>query len=255
MNTKTRRSSLLARRRADSGGPLGAPSLLRDQVRERVKQSILTGEFSPGQFLGELWLAERLAVSRTPVREALAALQRDGLVDMAPRRGAFVRWPSPKDVEDLFDVRIGIELQALKRAFPKLSRDTLRSLLERVERQEADLERAGYKNIEQLGVEVHLTVLRAAGNRPLTALSHQLREQVYIATTLYRNLDGSVNLPRVQQVAKDHRALLSALIAGDLQGALGELEAHLVRTREMVIAALREGTSAVAAAPGVPLAR
>jgi DNA-binding GntR family transcriptional regulator len=220
---------------------LRGPRLLRDLVYAQVKEWILTGEFGSGEFLGEEALAERLGVSRTPVREALGSLQRDGLVEIVPHRGAFIRWPSPRDVEERFDIRIAIETLALRRGFPKLSQDVLRRLLDRVREQRGRIESASYQEIEELSIEVHMVVLEAAGNRRLIDLTHQLREQVYIASTLYRTPDGSVSVPRVRQVAEDHEAILLALLDRDLERAVRELEAHLVRTKDMVITAVQEG--------------
>lgn len=218
-----------------------SPRLLRHLVYDQVKEWILTGEFVPGGFLGEEALGERLGVSRTPVREALGSLQRDGLVEIVPHRGAFIRWPSPRDVEERFDIRIAIETLALRRAFPGLGEDVLKRLRDRVREQQERIERASYQEIEQLSIEVHMVVLEAAGNRRIIDLTHQLREQVYIASTLYRDPDGAVSLPRVRQVAADHEAILSALLERDLERAVRELEAHLVRIKDMVIAAVQEG--------------
>jgi DNA-binding GntR family transcriptional regulator len=214
--------------------------LLRDLAYDRIKAWVLTGEFLPEQFLGEQTLAERLGVSRSPVREALANLQRDGLVDLVAHRGAFIRWPSPGDVEERFDIRIAIETLALRRAFPKLTGEVLQPLLDRVRRQRESVATASYRDIEQLSIDVHMAVLEAAGNQRIIALTHQLREQVYIASTLYRNADGTVNVGRVRQVQDDHEAMLVALLARDLDGALRALETHLVRTKEMVIEAVQE---------------
>ncbi len=217
-----------------------APRLLRDVAYDRIKDWVLTGEFVPGQFLGEQALAERVGVSRTPVREALANLQRDGLVDLVAHRGAFIRWPSPRDVEERFDIRIAIETLALRRAFPKLTEEVVQPLLDRVRRQRESAT-ASYRDIEQLSIDVHMAVLETAGNRRIIALTHQLRQQVYIASTLYRNADGTVNAGRVRQVQDDHEAMLEALLARDLDGALRQLEAHLERTKEMVIEVVQEG--------------
>lgn len=227
-------------KRARRTSPVRGPRLLRDLVYDRVKEWIITGEFVPGEFLGEASLADRLGVSRTPVRETLGHLERDGLVQIVPHRGAFIRWPSPKDVEERFDIRIAIETLALRRAFPKLSEEVLRDLLQRVRAQRDRIEQASYQEIEQLSIQVHMAVLEAAGNRRIIDLTHQLREQVYIASTLYRNPDGSVSLPRVRQVAADHEAIITALLDRDLERAASELEAHLVRTKDMVIAAVQD---------------
>jgi DNA-binding GntR family transcriptional regulator len=244
----TRRPAKRTRRTPLARGP----RLLRDLVYDRVKDWILTGEFVPGEFLGEGALAERLGVSRTPVREALGHLERDGLVEIVAHRGAFIRWPSAKDVEERFDIRIAIETLALRRAYPKLTEDVVRGLLERVRTQRDRIEQASYQEIEQLSIQVHMAVLEAAGNRRIIDLTHQLREQVYIASTLYRNPDGTVSLPRVRRVADDHEAILLALLDRDLTRAERELESHLVRTKDMVIATVQDAqlrTTALGASP------
>jgi DNA-binding GntR family transcriptional regulator len=244
-------------KRARRASPARGPRLLRDLVYDRVKEWIITGEFVPGEFLGEASLADRLGVSRTPVREVLGHLERDGLVEIVPHRGAFIRWPSARDVEERFDIRIALETLALRRAFPKLTEEVLRDLLERVRAQRDRIEEASYREIEQLSIHVHMVVLEAAGNRRIVDLTHQLREQVYIASTLYRNPDGAVSLPRVRQVADDHEAFIAALLDRDLERAERELETHLARIKDMVIAALQDArtrptTPGTAPAPGAP---
>ncbi|MBI1959147.1 MAG: FCD domain-containing protein, partial [Candidatus Rokubacteria bacterium] len=144
-------------------------------------------------------------------------------------------------VEERFDIRIAIETLALRRGFPGLGEDVLKRLLDRVREQQERIERASYQEIERLSIEVHMVVLEAAGNQRIIDLTHQLREQVYIASTLYRDPDGTVSLPRVRQVAADHEAILSALIERDLERAVRELEGHLVRIKDMVIAAVQAG--------------
>ncbi len=230
--------------RAKTGPPrrsTQAPRLLRESAYERLKQWVLTGELAPGQFLSEPQLAESLSMSHTPVREALAHLQRDGLVELVPRRGAFIRSPSPKDVEDLFDLRIAVELLALRKGFARVPEQALRELAARLEAQERTLDATPFRDIEQLSVDVHMVVMEAAENRRIVALIHQLREQIYIASTLYRDGRGRVHLGRVRQVIADHRELVTALLARDLPAASAALEAHLNRTKEMVMDALREG--------------
>src|SRR3989338_8126087 len=174
-------------KRARRPSAVRGPRLLRDLVYDRVKEWIITCEFAPGESLGGASLAERLGVSRTPVRETLGHLERDGLVQIVPHRGAFIRWPSPKDVEERFDIRIAIETLALRRASPKRTEGVLRARLQRVGAQRGRIEQASYEEIEQLSIQVHMAVLEAAGNRRIIDLTHPLREQAYIATTLYRH--------------------------------------------------------------------
>lgn len=217
------------------------PRLLREDVYDAVWGEIVTGELRPGQFLGEEGLASRLGTSRTPVREALVRLQRDGLVEIVPHRGAFVRWPSPKDVEDVFDIRMALEGMALRKGFARLDEAVVRGLLDRLERQAESLPRVSPREVEALSVELHLAPLRAAGNARAVSLIRQFREQVYPGRMLYATPDGRLSEIRARRVIADHRELLQAVLARDLEQALRSLERHLAGMKEMVMEALREG--------------
>jgi DNA-binding GntR family transcriptional regulator len=227
------------------------PRLLREDVYEAVRGDIVTGELRPGQFLGEEGLASRLGMSRTPVREALVRLQRDGLIEIVPHRGAFVRWPSSKDVEEVFDIRIAVEGAALRKAFPRLDEAVLRALLDRLERQAANLASVAPGEVEALSVEIHMTPLRAAGNARAVGLIRQFREQVYPGSMLYATPDGRLSVARARRVITGHRELLTALAARDQEQALRVLERHLTDMKEMVTEALREGgwSAELSAAP------
>ena len=89
---------------------------LRDVVFNTLRQAILKGELKPGERLLEIALAERLGVSRTPVREAMRKLEQEGLVVMIPRRGAQVASITEKDLNDVLEVRIALENVAIEKA-------------------------------------------------------------------------------------------------------------------------------------------
>ena len=78
---------------------------LRDVVFNTLRQAIITGEFAPGERLMEIALANRLGVSRTPVREAIRKLELEGLVKIIPNKGAYVTGITPKDVQDIYMIR------------------------------------------------------------------------------------------------------------------------------------------------------
>ena len=87
---------------------------LRDVVFNTLRQAILKGELKPGERLMEIALAERLGVSRTPIREAMRKLEQEGLVVMIPRRGAQVANITEKDLNDVLEVRIALENVAIE---------------------------------------------------------------------------------------------------------------------------------------------
>ena len=89
---------------------------LRDVVFKTLRQAILKGELKPGERLMEIALAEKLGVSRTPIREAIRKLELEGLVVMVPRKGAHVANITEKDLNDVLEVRIGLENMAIDKA-------------------------------------------------------------------------------------------------------------------------------------------
>ena len=102
---------------------------MRDQVYEILKNNITSGKYRQGQWLQENTLAEELHVSRSPVRDALHQLAKDGLVNEIPNRGVFVREYSLKDIDELFEIRIMFESYAI-RAICKNLTESQRQVLE-----------------------------------------------------------------------------------------------------------------------------
>ena len=101
---------------------------LRDVVFNTLRRAILKGELKPGERLMEIQLAQRLGVSRTPVREAIRKLELEGLVNMMPRRGAVVAEITLQDLEDVLEVRAVLEELAVQKACENITEDQLRDL-------------------------------------------------------------------------------------------------------------------------------
>ena len=106
---------------------------LRDVVFNTLRKAILKGELKPGERLMEIALAERLGVSRTPVREAMRKLELEGLVVMIPRRGAQVANITEKDLNDVLEVRIALENLSIENACMRMTEEQLEEL--RISRQ------------------------------------------------------------------------------------------------------------------------
>ena len=101
---------------------------LRDVVFNTLRQAILKGELAPGERLMEIQLAEKLGVSRTPIREAIRKLELEGLVLMIPRKGAEVAKISEKSLRDVLEVRRSLEELAIELACHRMSEDDMREL-------------------------------------------------------------------------------------------------------------------------------
>jgi DNA-binding GntR family transcriptional regulator len=110
--------------------PVDRPGPLRHRVLEALRELIVVRTLAPGQHLVESELAERLNVSRGPVREALQALATQGWVDLRPGRGAFVHEPSDTEAEDVFTVRPALESEAARLAATRITADDIAELRE-----------------------------------------------------------------------------------------------------------------------------
>lgn len=103
---------------------------LRDVVFNTLRESILKGEMKPGERLMEIHLANKLGVSRTPIREAIRKLELEGLVTMIPRRGAEVAQITAKGLRDVLEVRQALDALAMELACERISEEEIRALRE-----------------------------------------------------------------------------------------------------------------------------
>jgi DNA-binding GntR family transcriptional regulator len=141
------------------------------RARDALREAILTGSLPPGSRLRAEPLAERLQTSRTPVREALILLAREGLVDVEPRRGAVVRAFDAADLADLYEVRALVEPHAARRAATRIGAADLRRLREICDLAEArDAgDEAAVEDHVALNEEFHRIIVAAAGSPRLEA--------------------------------------------------------------------------------------
>lgn len=190
---------------------------LRDIVFQTLRNAIITGDLQPGERLMETQLAERLGVSRTPIREAIRKLELEGLVIMVPRKGAQVAQFTEKDIQDVLEVRAALEALAAKLACKRMDdRSFLKLQLAIAEYSYA----AKNKDLEAMiekDVEFHDIICNATQNDKLIQLFTNLKEQVNrYRITYLKNIEDS------ETVEAEHLAILEALknkdeeVAGDL---------------------------------------
>ena len=180
---------------------------LRDVVFNTLRQAILKGELKPGERLMEIALAERLGVSRTPIREAMRKLEQEGLVVMIPRRGAQVASITEKDLNDVLEVRIALENVAIEKACRKL------------------------KSWRLVGCEI---IYQASDNKRLNQVLNNLREQMYRYRVEYLKEEQTRNL-----LVSEHEELVKAIREGDVQKAQDISFHHLENQRKAIIRTIR----------------
>lgn len=152
---------------------------LRDVVFNTLRQAILRGELKPGERLMEIQLANKLGVSRTPIREAIRKLELEGLVLMIPRRGAEVAEITEKSLRDVLEVRGALEELAVDLACDRISNEDIQNLKEAAKQFEAALQGGDVTEYAEADVKFHDIIYLATDNQRLIQLLYNLREQMY----------------------------------------------------------------------------
>lgn len=152
---------------------------LRDVVFNTLRQAILRGELKPGERLMEIQLANKLGVSRTPIREAIRKLELEGLVLMIPRKGAEVAEITEKSLRDVLEVRRALEALAVQLACDKMTEIELLELERSAQSFKLVLRTKDISKIATADVNFHDIIYQATGNDKLIQLLNNLREQMY----------------------------------------------------------------------------
>ena len=152
---------------------------LRDVVFNTLRQAILRGELKPGERLMEIQLANKLGVSRTPIREAIRKLELEGLVLMIPRRGAEVAEITEKSLRDVLEVRDALEVLCVDLACDRISDEDIESLKEAAKEFELALQGGDVTEYAEADVKFHDIIYHATDNQKLIQLLYNLREQMY----------------------------------------------------------------------------
>ena len=152
---------------------------LRDVVFNTLRQAILRGELQPGERLLEIHLANKLGVSRTPIREAIRKLELEGLVLMIPRKGAVVAEITEKSLRDVLEVRRALEELAVKLACDKIQDEEIEELKAAAKEFEKALGTGDVTVYAEADVKFHDIIYRTTDNQRLIQLLYNLREQMY----------------------------------------------------------------------------
>lgn len=221
-----------------------------DEAYETLRTAILGGAHAPGVRLGEVELAEQLGVSRTPVREALGRLGAEGLVVLAPNRGARVASWSDAELHDLYGLRAQLEAQGAALAAARID-DGEVAVLAKLCDDMGDCVPGDLDRLAELNGEFHRRILDAAGSARLAALVGSVVQVPLVLRTFHRY--SRTALDRSQG---HHRELVAALTARDPAWAEAVMRAHVYAARAVLVAVpgarAVAGAAAVAGAPAVP---
>ncbi len=179
---------------------------LRDVVFQTLRQAILKGDLQPGERLMEMKLAERLGVSRTPIREAIRKLELEGLVVMIPRKGAAVANITEKDTKDVLEVRRTLEMFAVEVACDRITKEQLERLKEAARAFEGFKGSMDLIHIAETDMNFHEIIYEATHNDRLVQMLNNLRENMY----RYR-IEYLKDSNYYDSLVREHQAILEAI--------------------------------------------
>ena len=195
---------------------------LRDVVFKTLRQAILKGELEPGARLMEIQLAERLGVSRTPIREAIRKLELEGLVLMIPRKGAEVARISESNLRDVLEVRRSLEELAIDLACQRMTEEELEELKVTQEKFSLAIKSGDAMQIAETDERYHEIIYLSTKNERLVQILNNLREQMY----RYR-LEYIKDEDKRQILLIEHEHILKALSLRHVQEAKQAVREHI----------------------------
>ncbi|SDJ10300.1 GntR family transcriptional regulator [Alteribacillus bidgolensis] len=194
------------------------------QVTEEIRNAIVKGEYEPGKKLSESALSKHYGVSRTPVREALKQLEREGLVEISPRVGTRVTKPTEKELNELFTVKASLEGLAAGLLAKNQEVSKIDAIEEAVNQMEKAVETKDHDLFVKSNKYFHEVILEGADNSKLSYLLELLLNQMPYQRYVYL----SIEVPnRLEQSFLEHKKVLTALRKGDPKEAEEMMRAHV----------------------------
>ncbi len=207
---------------------------LREVIFNTLREAIIVGELKPGERLMEVQLAEKMGVSRTPVREAIRKLELEGLVSMVPRKGAHVADLSVKDIMDVLEVRATLDGLATMLSANRITDEEFKEL-KHVHGQFANyVEKDNLQGSIKKDVEFHDIIYRSSRNDKLIQIANNLREQVQRFRVIYLKDYSSP-----KDIVREHAEIIDAILKKDPEASRRVAQKHIKNQEETIIKAIK----------------
>lgn len=202
---------------------------LRDVVFHTLREAILKGELKPGERLMEMHLAEKLGVSRTPIREAIRMLEKEGLAVTIPRKGAQVAGMTEKDLQDVLEIRDALDGLAVAKACERMNEQAVAELTKAMHGFETAVKGKDVRKIVEADENFHNVIYKVTCNPTLENIIHNLREQMYRYRYEYvkDNADYAI-------LIEEHEKILDGLKNKKLDDVRAIMHTHLTNQVEAV---------------------
>ena len=209
-----------------------------DTVAHMLRNEIQRGQLPPGTRLRQNEVAQRFGVSTTPVREALALLQAEGLVRIDPHRGALVFHPTVADLRESYEIRGALEALAATKAIPRMTEDLVEELQKIIDRMRKEKDEVRWV---ELNNEFHLRLYQASAMPRLCTMIANLRD----SSSTYIHMFAAHDLPE-HRADDDHQEILDACAAHDVRRARKAIAAHITHTVNGLVRFIEEREKAEA---------
>lgn len=210
-------------------GALPGRKPLGQHVFENLKQAIIQGDVAPGDRLVENRIAEAMEISRTPVREAIHKLEREGFLRKLPHGGFAVVGITPEDIEETFGIRCVLERYAARLAAINHREEELKPLEEKITEFQRCLDDGRMEDLPRINTAFHNLLYGLCRSPRLVKMISDLRDQIY----RFRRI-----ILQVEQMARvsneDHRRMLRAIRERDVEKVEDLVEEHIMRGKEIV---------------------
>ena len=203
--------------------PDGASSL-EEKVYLALEEQILSRKLCAGESITEMKLSKALGVSRTPVREALQRLDREGLIKLVPNKGAVVLGISEQDLIDIYKIRMRLEGLASRIAAENTDEDLCKKLGDNVDLTAFYMEKGDIEKVKDLDSSFHDIIYCSCKSRMLGKILSELHRYIASYRKLSRAVDG-----RIEKSLAEHREIYEAIKEGNADGADALMSAHVER--------------------------
>jgi len=203
---------------------------LREIVYEELKTQILTGKIAPGTRMMEVELAENMGVSRTPVREAIRKLEKEGLVSIEPRRGAYASDISIKDMVDVLEVRQDLEAMAAAIAAQKATDDQKEELRKATVEYRKAVDAGDIPQMIKWDEAIHQIIFSCTDNKTLVQLASQVQELALRFRYIFYD-----DFSRFEDQPQMHKAIFDAIADGDEARARKAADEHISALKNSII--------------------
>lgn len=220
-------------------GTLPGRKPLGQHVFEQLKQAIIQGDVAPGDRLVESRIAEAMDISRTPVREAIHKLEREGLLRKLPRGGFSVVSLTRQDIEETFGIRCVLERYAARLAAINHKEEELDPLEERIREFQKCLDAGRMDDLPRINTAFHNHLYDLCKSPKLIKMISDLRDQIYRFRRIILNVEAMAKVSN-----QDHRKMLKAIRERDTEKVESLVQEHIMRGKEIVqreLAKIRKG--------------